>query len=307
MITPDNRYYRQMQLLVRALPYVAGEDCFGLKGGTAINLFLRDLPRLSVDIDLAYLPIADYQQSKTAIDAALRRVRESLAEGSPAYGVTLGANDGAGLIDTLNISAGDETIKVEVNPVLRGSVNEPQRLSLRPVVQNEFGFAEITALAFEDIYAGKLMAALDRQHPRDLFDVMVLLENEGISNDLFKTWLAYLISHKGSMAEALAPNRKNIDTLFHGQFVTMTQRQVSLEQLLEARERLITELRSRIGETEKQFLLSVKRREPKWELLGLDGVDQLSAVKWKLHNLQRMDKAAHQRAVDRLARVLDEI
>lgn len=307
MITPDNRYYRQMQLLVRALPYVAHEDCFGLKGGTAINLFLRDLPRLSVDIDLAYLPIADYQESKIAIDAALKRIRDSLIEQTPAYAVTLGANDGAGPIDTLNISAGDETIKVEVNPVLRGSVNEPRRLSLRPAVHNEFGFAEITALAFEDIYAGKLMAALDRQHPRDLFDVMVLLENEGISNDLFKTWLAYLISHKGSMADALDPNRKNIDALFHGQFITMTERQVSLDQLLEVRERLITALRSRIGDTEKQFLLSVKQREPKWELLGLEGVDRLPAVKWKLHNLARMDKMAHQRAVDRLTQVLDNI
>jgi hypothetical protein len=100
------------------------------------------------------------------------------------------------------------------------------------------------------------MAALDRQHPRDLFDVMILLQNEGISDGLFKTWLAYLISHKGSMAEALNPNRKNVEALFHGQFVTMTERGVSLEQLLEVRERLIVELRSRIGETEKQFLLS---------------------------------------------------
>lgn len=307
MITPDNRYYRQMQLLVRALPYVAREDCFGLKGGTAINLFLRDLPRLSVDIDLAYLPIADYQQSRIAIDSALRRIRDSLIEQSPAYAVTLGASDGAGLIDTLNVGAGIETIKVEVNPVLRGSVNEPQRLSLRPVVQHEFGFAEITALAFEDIYAGKLMAALDRQHPRDLFDVMVLLENEGISEGLFKTWLAYLISHKGSMAEALDPNRKDLDALYHGQFLTMTERQVSLQELLDVRERLIVELRSRIGETEKQFLLSVKRREPKWELLGLEGVDRLPAVKWKLHNLDRMNEGVHQRAVDRLTQVLDKI
>lgn len=307
MITPDNRYYRQMQLLVRILPYVAAEDCFGLKGGTAINLFLRDLPRLSVDIDLAYLPVADYRQSKAAIDAALWRIHGQLTTGSPAYGATVGANDGDGLIDTLNVSAGNEPVKVEVNPVLRGSVNLPGLLSLRPAVQAEFGFAEIKALAFEDIYAGKMMAALDRQHPRDFFDMMILFENEGISTGLFKTWLAYLISHKGSMADALVPNRKDIEVLFRNQFVTMTEREVDLGHLLEVRERLIAEIHSRLGEREKEFLLSVKRREPKWELLGLDGVDQLPAVKWKMHNLARMDKAAHQRAVDRLARVLDGI
>jgi len=307
MITPDNRFYQQMQLLVRVLPYVAAENCFALKGGTAINLFLRDLPRLSVDIDLAYLPIADYRQFRMEIDAALRRIRDRLTTGSPAYGVRLGASDGTGLIDTLNVADGNESVKVEVNPVLRGSVNKPGLLSLRPAVQAEFGFAEITALAFEDIYAGKLMAALDRQHPRDLFDVMILLENEGISDGLFKAWLACLISHKGSMADALAPNRKDIGALFRNQFVAMTEREVTLERLLEIRERLITEIHSRLGVREKEFLLSVKRREPKWGLLGLEGVDRLPAVKWKLHNLGRMDKAAHQRAVNRLARVLEEI
>lgn len=307
MITPDNRYYRQMRLLVRVLPYVASEDCFALKGGTAINLFLRDLPRLSVDIDLAYLPIADYRPSRVAIDAALNRIRGKLIAGPPALKVTMGANDGSGLIDTLNVSNGAERVKVEVNPVIRGSVNAPVLLPLRPAVQAEFGFAQITALAFEDIYAGKLMAALDRQHPRDLFDVMILFENEGISDVLFKTWLVYLIGHKGSMADSLVPNRKNIETLYHEQFVDMTERSVSLAQLLEARERLITEIHGRLGESEKAFLLSVKRMEPNWELLGLTNVERLPAVKWKLHNLSRMDKASHQRAVDRLARTLDKI
>ena len=50
-------YYKQVQLLVQLLPLVAEEDCFALKGGTAINLFVCDLPRLSVDIDLVYLPM----------------------------------------------------------------------------------------------------------------------------------------------------------------------------------------------------------------------------------------------------------
>jgi len=67
-------YRRQVDLLVRTLPYVAEEECFALKGGTAINLFVRDLPRLSVDIDLTYLPIADRDQSLAEIGDALRRI-----------------------------------------------------------------------------------------------------------------------------------------------------------------------------------------------------------------------------------------
>ena len=49
-------YRRQVELLVRTIPPVAQEACFALKGGTAINLFIRNMPRLSVDIDLTYLP-----------------------------------------------------------------------------------------------------------------------------------------------------------------------------------------------------------------------------------------------------------
>lgn len=305
MIKPDNRFYGQVQLLVRVLPYVAAEDCFALKGGTAINLFLRDLPRLSVDIDLAYLPVTAYEESRRAIDAALRRIAERLSRAPARYRVTTGANDETGLIDTLNVSNGAHTVKIEVNPVLRGSVNPPALLTLRPVVQEEFGFAQIAGLAFEDVYAGKLMAALDRQHPRDLFDVMVLFENEGVSEQLFKTWLVYLIGHKGSMADLIDPHRKNIEDLYRGQFLAMTERPIDLDTLVEVRERLIGHLRGRIGDSEKALLLSVKRGEPRWDLLGMDGVEALPAVKWKLLNIERMSSDARMRAIARLAQVLE--
>ena len=70
----DERYRRQVELLVRTLPHVAQERCFALKGGTAINLFVRNLPRLSVDIDLTYLPVADRARSLADIEAALRLI-----------------------------------------------------------------------------------------------------------------------------------------------------------------------------------------------------------------------------------------
>jgi predicted nucleotidyltransferase component of viral defense system len=91
-------------------------------------------------------------------------------------------------------------IKIEVTPVLRGCVYEPKPSSVSAAVEDQFGFAEIQVVSFADLYAGKLVAALDRQHPRDLFDVRDLLANEGIGEDLRKAFVVYILSHSRSMA-----------------------------------------------------------------------------------------------------------
>ena len=70
----SDRYRAQVALLIAVMPFVAAEEEFALKGGTAINLFLRDMPRLSVDIDLAYLRVAERAESLAAIDAAMKRL-----------------------------------------------------------------------------------------------------------------------------------------------------------------------------------------------------------------------------------------
>ena len=307
MITPDSPYFRQVQLLVRVLPFIAEEDCFALKGGTAINLFLRDLPRLSVDIDLAFLPITDFETARRLIAEALERLRVRLTAKPPAYQVTVGANDGKGFVDTLNVSSGSVQVKIEVNPVLRGSLEAPQTIVIRPLVEQAFGFAQVKALSFNDIYGGKLMAAIDRQHPRDLFDVKLLLENEGIGDGLFRSFLAFLIGHKGSMADALDPRRKDIRRIFENQFKGMTSFPVSLGDLEAARECLIDALRSRLGDREKRFLLSVKKGEPNWGLVNLDSAQHLPAVKWKLRNVRQMQSAEREKALARLQKTLDAI
>ncbi|WP_255762633.1 nucleotidyl transferase AbiEii/AbiGii toxin family protein [Halomonas alkalisoli] len=74
-------YEARVALLVRILPYVAEEDIFALKGGTAINLFYRDLPRLSVDIDLTYLPIKDRVESLAEINDAMDRIATAIERG----------------------------------------------------------------------------------------------------------------------------------------------------------------------------------------------------------------------------------
>lgn len=170
-------YRRQVTLLLRALPHVASEECFALKGGTAINLFIREMPRLSVDIDLTYLPVEARLPSLVAIDLAMKRIAGRLRLGIPGSQVTEVKTDEA--VTRLFVRTEGVQIKVEVTPVLRGCVYQPELRAVSPTVEDSFGFAEIKVVSFPDLYAGKIVAALDRQQPRDLFDARDLLANEG--------------------------------------------------------------------------------------------------------------------------------
>jgi predicted nucleotidyltransferase component of viral defense system len=307
MTRPNNPYRAQLALLVQLLSFVGREECFALKGGTAINLFYRDLPRYSVDIDLTYLPGGAFNEAAKEISSALERICDLLTMGSPSFPVTRGAGTGTGPIDTLMVGGVGAQVKIEVNPVLRGSIHSPTLMRVRDVVSEEFGFAEMKVMAFDDVYAGKLVAAHDRQHPRDLFDVKLLLENEGISESLFKAFIVYLVGHKGSIPNVLNPLGKKVDieTMFRKQFVGMTVETVELKELLETRERMASEIRSRIDEKMKRFLLSVQRGEPEWPLLAVKGAEALPAVKWRMHNLSRMKPEAMKREVERLEKVLN--
>ena len=308
MSTPGNPYYEQMRLLVQLLPFVGRESCFALKGGTAINLFYRNLPRYSVDIDLTYLPIEPWADAQRGIDAALRRIAATLSTGSPSYPVTLGRGKTGGRVDTISVGATGAQVKIEVNPVLRGTVAGARELPVQPAVREEFGFAAIQVLSFEDTYGGKLVAALDRQHPRDLFDVRLLLAQEGISERLFKTFLVYLVGHKGSIPNVLDPLGKTVDfaALYSGQFERMTVEPVPLASLLETRESLTKEIYRRLDTDTQRFLLSLQNAEPEWALLGVDGVEELPAVKWRLLNLRKMSPEARATEVRRLEAVLEK-
>ena len=87
------------------------------------------------------------------------------------------------------ISDGQAQIKIETSPVTRGAVHPARLMVPSEAVTERFGFAEMRVLAFEDLYAGKLHAALDRQHPHDLFDVQLLYENEPLTDDLFRGFM----------------------------------------------------------------------------------------------------------------------
>ncbi|MES2664156.1 MAG: nucleotidyl transferase AbiEii/AbiGii toxin family protein [Pseudomonadota bacterium] len=298
-------YRKQVELLIQTLPHVANENCFALKGGTAINLFIRDMPRLSVDIDLTYLPIADRPTSLAAIDLALKRIAENIRQSKSNVKVMESAPSTQAEITKLIVRAHDRTqIKVEVTPVLRGCVYEPQIMAVSAKVENQFGFAETNVLSFEDLYAGKIMAALDRQHPRDLFDVHLLLENEKISDNLRTALIAYLISHDHSPHSLLDPVLRDISQDFEQNFVGMTDEVIELNTLIDARSRLITDVTDNMPEHHKEFLISFYSRKPDWELVGLREIAELPAVKWRELNLDRTGEGTKEELVRKLKKVI---
>jgi predicted nucleotidyltransferase component of viral defense system len=296
-------YYKQVQLLMQVLPFVAKQECFALKGGTAINLFVREFPRLSVDIDLVYLPMKGRDEALQDISEALDAISVDLKAAFKDIELTEAYKSKR---DALRLIVGRNgvQIKVELSPVLRGTVYEPQIMEVCAAVEEEFGYAEVPVVALADLYAGKICAALDRQHPRDLFDVKWLLENEGLNDEIRKALIIYLASHNRPMAELLRPQFKDISAVYAGEFANMAETDVPLEELVAVRERLVELIHQGLTDNEKAFLLSFKNREPDWRLLELNGVSELPAIKWKQINLAKMPDDKHKLALEKLKEVL---
>jgi len=301
----DSPFFQQAFLMLQVLPYALQEECFGLKGGTAINLFVRDTPRLSVDIDLTYLPLEPREDSLNKIDQSLRRIAKAIQDGLRSVKVKSQGESGSGRIFKLLVGEKPNLIKIEPNTIIRGVITQGAVIDLSVKAQELFGVSvSARVLSFLDLYGGKICAALDRQHPRDLFDIKLLLEQEGITDEVRKSFLIYLISHPRPIHELLDPKLKDIQTLFKAGFIGMTDQEVSCEDLVEARRTLIETLKKELTQDERKFLLSVKEMNPNWGLLGLEGIEKLPAVKWKLENLGKMKPKLHSESVKNLKRIL---
>src|ERR1035438_970548 len=148
----NETYRRQVALLIKILPHVAAEDCFALKGGTAINLFVRDMPRLSVDIDLTYLPIASREVSLVEIDAAMKRIAQRIHKALPNAQISTSTVLPEKAVNKLLVRQDGVQVKIEVTPVLRGSVYDPELRTVSRSDEEAFGFAEIRVVSFADLY-----------------------------------------------------------------------------------------------------------------------------------------------------------
>ncbi|MBK9427184.1 MAG: nucleotidyl transferase AbiEii/AbiGii toxin family protein [Gammaproteobacteria bacterium] len=280
----DKHYADTVRLLLNIAPEVFNNDIFAMKGGTAINLFVQDMPRLSVDIDVVYLPW------QTPRDQALQAINQELAaiaQRVEHLGVQTRLIRSKDLGDTKLIAENETSqVKVEVNVVFRGTVLPIARSPLSARTSDLFGAEfEVPTLAPDELYASKLVAALDRQHPRDLFDVWQLFETCDLTEGMVECFVVYLAGHNRPTHEVLFGNDKDIAGEYERAFVGMTEVACSLETLLETRTRLRHELPRRLNAAHRQFLSGLTRAQPDWSLLQCPHADQLPALRWKLANL----------------------
>ncbi|MEY8781136.1 nucleotidyl transferase AbiEii/AbiGii toxin family protein [Allomuricauda sp. XS_ASV26] len=293
-------YKQQVSLLLQVLPEVAKEPVFALHGGTAINLFVRDMPRLSVDIDLTYIPIEDRKTSFKNIIESLGQIKAKLEKILPEATITLKEETLKLQITTVN-----SQIKLEVNQINRGIMDDTVTLSLCEKTQEEFdAFCAIPVVPLGQLYGGKICAALDRQHPRDLFDVKYLLENEGFAEEIKKGFILFLLCSNRPLHEMLHPNFIDQRETLVNQFEGMSEEPFTYEDFEKTREELIKTIHQNLTEKDKEFLLSFSEGTPNWEIYDFE---RFPAVQWKLQNLTKLKNGnpeKHESFVASLKKVL---
>ena len=296
-----NQIYRsQVELLLRILPYVANEKDFALKGGTAINMFIWDMPRLSVDLDLTYVNVDHREIALSNISAALKRIQEQIINNTDIQVVTTEQDIG----QAVKLVCKNTQVKIEANTIMRGIIKPITTMQVAPTVQKEFGlFAEMNIISYGELFGGKICAALDRQHPRDLFDIFCLLQKGGITEEIKQGFIMALLSHPRAIHEMLQPNLYNQREAFINQFSGMTDVPFTYEDFENSRKILVSRVQSMLTEKDKAFLVSFKSGTPEWQLSDIDSLRTLPAIAWKLLNIQKLkqnDPTKHRSLIGKL-------
>lgn len=317
LIKIDPIYRAQVELLLKVLPYVAKEKVFALKGGTAINLFDRDLPRLSVDIDLTYTPFEDRETAFQGITASLKRIKQDIVAKVPGTHVVEQFPVPGSESDLKLICNNQAQVKIEVNPVIRGTLWPTRLMQVSKSVQDSFQmFTEMTVVSSGELYGGKICAALDRQHPRDIFDLRdfcpanktILIGPDAITTEIRLGFLAALVGHKRPSHEMLNPRAKDQKQSFDSSFQGMANDLFSYKDFETTRNWLFSEVVNFLKHEDREFLISFTEGEPNWSLFPLPNLQDMPAVRWKLMNLQKFKKtrpADHAKLVKELASVLE--
>lgn len=289
----DPVYEAKVNLLLRVLPHIAEEEIFALKGGTAINLFVWDMPRLSVDIDLCYTPLDSRNIALQNISAGLGRIKSRLKQAIPEVNVqAMTQKDGTEAKLTVLLPGVDAAeIIIEVNTTLRGEIWPGRVMPVSGVVETTFKkFAAVKIISRQELFGGKICAALDRQHPRDLFDVHYLLHKEGITGDIKTGFLGVLLGSGRPISEMIRPNFLDQKNVFEQRFKGMTLEPFTYEQFEETRERLVKDIHKSLTDNDKQFLVSFKKGKPEWALFPVAHLKEMPAVRWKQQNIQKLIK-----------------
>jgi len=282
----DPSFVDATALLVRIVPRVFATDRLALKGGTAINLYLDDAPRLSVDLDLVFTQLGlPREEALAAINDEMRRIVDALS----ADGLTAIPAAAADLGETgVVVADGSAQVKVETNVVFRGTLLTPDLRSLS-VGAAEWLRAEASATVVNraEVFAGKFVAALDRQHPRDLYDVWRFYERGCAEPEMLSAFVVYLCGHNRPPHEVLDKPEHLLVEDYERALVGMIRGEVpTLESLLASRARLRADIVQGISESDRAFLSGFFNCEPDWSLLPYPHANELPALVWKQHNLE---------------------
>ncbi len=278
-------YKKKVDLLLRILPFVTDEECFAVHGGTAINLFVNNLNRLSVDIDLTYIPLEDRQTSLGKINEALMRIANRVKA----------TFRNIRIIPRLDIckitceSYGCQ-VKIEVNQTKRGLVEGAA--SIHPLCEaaQELFKVEVDArlVSLSQLYGGKISAALSRQHPRDLFDV----RHMAIPIEECKHGLIFcLLGSDRPLFESFAPRLIDQSEAMVNQFEGMTDVPFSYDDFLSTRKKLIEDVNAMMTDADKRFLEDFEKCDPDWSNSDYAEFQHYPSVKWKLLNLSKLKKS----------------
>lgn len=290
-------YKRQVSLLIRIMPSVYRIKDFAVHGGTAINLFHKNMPRYSVDIDLTYIPIQDREESLRTIEEHLKTLKANIEKSIPGVKV-IPKYDVMKLQCTLN----GATVKIEVNAIKRGLIGETEDKMLCEKAQQEFSMAcKARTVSYSQLYGGKITAALSRQHPRDLFDCKYMEISS--FDDIKNGFMLCLLGSDKPIIESLQPNSIDQTDALENQFKGMTDVEFSYADYKDARINLINQVNTVLTETDKDFIISFEEGTPDWNKCSAGDLSNYPSVRWKLQNINKLKEInlkKHQQGIVRL-------
>jgi predicted nucleotidyltransferase component of viral defense system len=282
MINPQ--FYRQADLLIRIIPEISREKDVALHGGSAINLFYNEMPRLSVDIDLTYLPAGARDADLAEIRIICNRIKERLLQTIP--GIKIKENNEDKEEYKLFCSLDNAEVKVEVNTINRGVYSNTNLLPLCKKAQQLFKrFCDIQVVPAGQLFGGKIVAALDRQHPRDLYDVKLMMETIGYTETIAEGFLFCLLSSKRPIHEILQPSLLDHRATLTSQFNGMTDEDFTYETYEFTRLQLIKNVIHHINSESRDLLMSFSSGHPEW--IHYD-YGRFPGIQWKLQNIRRL-------------------
>ena len=285
----EKSYVDTVRLMLEVAPKVFASGRVAMKGGTALNFFVQDLPRLSVDIDVVFVP------HQTPRDTALAEIANELSA------LQTRLNRRGIKAEVASSKTGDETklfarrdrieVKIEINHVFRGTLLPVETRSLTKTASDLFTTAlAVPTLAVAELYGSKLVAAMDRQHPRDLFDVHGMFQRFGLTPEIVECFVGYIAGHNRPVHEVLGSRDIDLARPFDNEFAGMEREPVSLRVLEEARIRLRRELAVALTADHKRFLIGLVAGQPPWEAMQCRHLADLPAIQWKLQNLARLKR-----------------